>query len=274
MANSPLFKVPTLKQRTKDGTVDFDTDTIKVALLDNTFEIITARANSTAYALGDFYKNSNNYYRCIKAGTSDASPPTFTTNLTAFADGTAIFQDVGTSQFTNLGLTSIWARTNSTAILEGQMYIPTTANGHWYVATVAGTTAASEPTYKTDGTTFSDGTATMQDMGLYTERPKYVPDSSFSVFADVSATEISGTGYTAGGQALANPTVSAAGVFDADDVIWTNSTITALYAVIYRTGTVNSLTDPLLMFSRLGDSQVSSTNTDFLIRWNTEGILK
>ena len=273
MANSPLLLCPTYKKRTKDGTIDFDTDTIKVALLDNSFEIIIARQNSTAYSVGDFYKDTANYYRCVKAGTSNATPPTLTTDLTAFADGTAIFQDVGTSQFTGLGFIDIWGRTNSTVVQEGQMYTPTTANGHWYQVTVAGTTNASEPTYKTDGTTFTDGTATIQDMGLYSKRPKYVPDPSFSVFADVSANEISGTGYTAGGQDLANITISDSGVLDADDVTWLTATIAALYMVVYRSGTVNTLTDPLIAFSRLGDSQVSSTNTDFLIRWNTQGII-
>jgi len=58
----------------------------------------SARANSTAYAVGDFYKpavSNNHFYVCTVAGTSDSSPPTFTTDGTTFADGTATFRDVG-----------------------------------------------------------------------------------------------------------------------------------------------------------------------------------
>ncbi|MEA2112442.1 MAG: hypothetical protein U9P50_00505, partial [Patescibacteria group bacterium] len=55
---------------------------------------------------------------------------------------------------------------------------------------------------------------------------------------DVSTNEVTGTGYTAGGKALANKAVTQdnandLGKFDADDVTWSSSTITARYAVIY-----------------------------------------
>ena len=41
----------------------------------------------------------------------------------------------------------------------------TAPNGHWYQATVAGTSGSAEPTWPTDGTTVTDGTVTWQDMG-------------------------------------------------------------------------------------------------------------
>jgi phage gp36-like protein len=51
------------------------------------------RANSTAYALGVYYKpaiSNGYYYKVTTAGTSAASPPTFSTTVGAtFADGTA-----------------------------------------------------------------------------------------------------------------------------------------------------------------------------------------
>lgn len=59
----------------------------------------TARANSTAYAVGDIYAPAtpnNHIYICTVAGTSDAAPPTFTTNGSTFTDGTATFKDIGT----------------------------------------------------------------------------------------------------------------------------------------------------------------------------------
>lgn len=44
--------------------------------------------------------------------------------------------------------------------------IPTTPNGHFYKCTAEGTTAGTEPTWPTDGSTVVDGTVTWQDMGL------------------------------------------------------------------------------------------------------------
>lgn len=57
------------------------------------------------------------------------------------------------------------ARANSTAYTKGQIYKPAVANDHIYACTVAGTSAASPPTFTTDGTTFADGTATFIDLG-------------------------------------------------------------------------------------------------------------
>jgi hypothetical protein len=59
-----------------------------------------------------------------------------------------------------------------------------------------------------------------------------------NLVSQISANEISGTGYTAGGAALANKTVTQDDVndkakWDADDVSWQNSTITARFAVLY-----------------------------------------
>lgn len=58
------------------------------------------------------------------------------------------------------------ARANSTAYAVGDFYVPASANGHFYMCTVAGTSAGSPPTFDTDGTDFADGTATFIDMGL------------------------------------------------------------------------------------------------------------
>lgn len=58
-----------------------------------------ARANSTAYSLGDYYVPAvaNTYfYKCTTAGTSDASPPTFGTTVGGTTtDGTATFTNMG-----------------------------------------------------------------------------------------------------------------------------------------------------------------------------------
>ena len=88
------------------------------------------------------------------------------------------------------------ARVNTTAYLVGDFYVPAAANGHYYMVTVAGTSAAAPPTFTTDGTTFADGTATVRDMGLIaypTDGSYYevntaglwVPDAA--TFAQISA---------------------------------------------------------------------------------------
>lgn len=61
---------------------------------------------------------------------------------------------------------SIPARANSTAYAVGDYYQPATPNSHYYVCTVAGTSAGTPPSFTTDGTTFADGTATFDDLGL------------------------------------------------------------------------------------------------------------
>ena len=94
-------------------------------------------------------------------------------------------------------------------------------------------------------------------------------------FADVT-NEITSTGYTAGGSALANKAVTAdntdnEGVFDADNVTWANSSITARGAVVYKdTGT--AATSLLICYIDFTSDKSSSTS-DFIIQWNTEGIL-
>jgi hypothetical protein len=56
--------------------------------------------------------------------------------------------------------------TTATGVAVGDVIQPTTANGHRYVCTEAGTTGATEPTWPTsrDGL-IGDGTATFQEVG-------------------------------------------------------------------------------------------------------------
>ena len=95
-------------------------------------------------------------------------------------------------------------------------------------------------------------------------------------FDDVSADEVSGTGYTAGGATLANKSVGyTAGTnvtkFDADDVSWGSSTITARYAVLYVDTGGASSTDPLIGYVDFGED-VSSSSGTFSITWDAAGI--
>jgi hypothetical protein len=97
--------------------------------------------------------------------------------------------------------------------------------------------------------------------------------STHDAWANVSANEVTGTGYTAGGQALANQAVTVddannRGKWDADDLTWANSTITAYHAVIYDTSASNYLIGSI----DFGGAQ-SSSSGNFIIQWDTDGII-
>jgi hypothetical protein len=100
--------------------------------------------------------------------------------------------------------------------------------------------------------------------------------ASDTTLAGITGTEATtGTGYTAGGQALANVAVTTVTTndakFDADDLTWTASggSITASYAVIYNDTDAN---DPPLAFINFDGSQSAGDGTDFKIVWNANGI--
>lgn len=103
----------------------------------------------------------------------------------------------------------------------------------------------------------------------------YTPDKDAHVFFDDITNEVSGTGYTAGGKALANKAINQDDTnnraeFDADDVIWTVSTLTARAAVLYKdTGTDS--TSPLIAYIDF-DTDYTTSGTDFTIEWDAEGI--
>lgn len=102
----------------------------------------------------------------------------------------------------------------------------------------------------------------------------YVPDAAHD-FVDDITDEVSGTGYTAGGAAITNRTVTidsanSIAKYDGDDVTWTSSTITARGCVIYKdTGTAS--TSPLVGYIDFGADK-SSSDGDFVIQWNADGI--
>ncbi len=92
-----------------------------------------------------------------------------------------------------------------------------------------------------------------------------------NLVSQISANEITGTGYTAGGAALANKTVTQDDTndkakWDADDVSWQNSTITARFAVLYD---ANNNLIACIDFTE----DKSSSNGEFKIQWHTDGIV-
>jgi hypothetical protein len=107
----------------------------------------------------------------------------------------------------------------------------------------------------------------------------YTPDQdAHNYLDDVVANEVSGTGYTAGGNTLANKTNTYNSgtnviVLDADDTTWSSSTITARYAVIYDASPATNATRPLIGYVDFGSDQ-SSSNGNFTITWDATGIVR
>ncbi len=99
-------------------------------------------------------------------------------------------------------------------------------------------------------------------------------DATNDVWADVSANEITGTGYTAGGQALTGQSVTIddvnnKGVFGANDVSWTSATFTAYHTVLYDD---THLSDALMISIDFGGAQTVTGNT-FTIQWSSGEII-
>lgn len=101
-------------------------------------------------------------------------------------------------------------------------------------------------------------------------------DASHTTLAGTGGTEATtGTGYTAGGQALSNVSVTTVTTndakFDADDLTWTASggAITASYGIIYNDTDAD---DPPIAFIDFDGSQSAGDGTDFKIVWNANGI--
>ncbi len=94
---------------------------------------------------------------------------------------------------------------------------------------------------------------------------------------DISANESTGTGYTAGGATLANPTAAVVGAsdlakFDADDVSWTiSSAFAARYFVLYK-DTGSGATSPIIGYIDPG-ALYSLANGTVTITWNASGVI-
>lgn len=143
---------------------------------------------------------------------------------------------------------------SGTSYSVGDYVIPSVQNGHIYRCITAGNSGTGEPSWPTgDGNTVGDGTVEWECVEN----------------GDLAYHEVEGVGYVAGGLEINNKTLSqAAGitVFDGDNVVWPNSTITARYAVIYEANI-----GILLAYQDFGENKSSSSGS-FEIQWNAEGI--
>lgn len=104
----------------------------------------------------------------------------------------------------------------------------------------------------------------------------YTPDQdSHTSWSDIT-NEASGAGYTAGGATLTNKSLtytSGTNVikFDADDVTWSSSTITARYAVVYDATPAADADKKLICYVDFGEDK-SSDNGTLQIIWHGDGI--
>lgn len=105
----------------------------------------------------------------------------------------------------------------------------------------------------------------------------YTPNQdSHDYLDDVVANEVAGAGYTAGGAALSGKTATYDAAtntvkFDANDVTWSASTITARYAVVYNDSGATNAAKPLIAYFDFASDRASS-NGEFVLRWGADGV--
>lgn len=105
----------------------------------------------------------------------------------------------------------------------------------------------------------------------------YTPNiDSDDFFDDVSAYEVSSSGYSAGGSALANKSVTQDNTndlakFSADDVTWSAVTFTARYAVIYKSTGTAATSALIAVIDLLVNKSFSAE--DATLTWSANGIL-
>lgn len=104
----------------------------------------------------------------------------------------------------------------------------------------------------------------------------YAFDQDAHDFKDDITNEVTGTGYTAGGATLTSVTFTYNAStntfsFDAADVAWASSTITARGCVIYDSTPGTDATRPLLIFIDFG-ADVATTAGTLTITFDSAGI--
>jgi len=123
-----------------------------------------------------------------------------------------------------------------------------------------------------------DGTIDLvnDDIKLALVTSTYIPNTDTHNFFDDITSEAVGVGYTAGGKLLTTKAVTQdntndEGNFNADDVIWSVSDITARGGVLYK-DTGDPATSPLMAYFDFG-SDVVSSGGDFTVQWTIKGIM-
>ena len=115
------------------------------------------------------------------------------------------------------------------------------------------------------GTTTTTGTGNTFKIALYTSSATM----SASTTAFATTNEVSGTGYTAGGNTLTNvdPTTSGTtALTDFSDTTWSSSSITARGALIYNSSTTAGSANRAVAILDFGADK-TSTSGDFTIQF-------
>lgn len=102
----------------------------------------------------------------------------------------------------------------------------------------------------------------------------YTPQTSSVTYANVSASEVVGAEYTQNGKTLSGCSVSVSGnvvYFDANDLTWSNSVITASGAIIMKIESPIS-ESKLIGYVDFNGDKIASLE-DFTIQWSPNGIL-
>lgn len=103
----------------------------------------------------------------------------------------------------------------------------------------------------------------------------YTPIAEHTDLTDVSSVEITGTNYVVGGAELGGKSILRDPVnnlvrFNANDVVWPDSTLTASGAIIYKVGGTPE-TSPLIAFMDFNGVK-TSINGNFTIQWAEDGV--
>jgi hypothetical protein len=106
----------------------------------------------------------------------------------------------------------------------------------------------------------------------------YIPDQDTHVYRSQVTNEVTGGGYSAGGMALVNKSITYTGAgnvgkLDADDLAWPGSTIVgARVLVIYDDTPVSNNLKPLLFYG-VFDNEVTTSDAILLINFDVAGIV-
>ena len=104
----------------------------------------------------------------------------------------------------------------------------------------------------------------------------YTPNFDTHDFRDDVTNEVTGTGYTAGGQALTATELTVSSgvlVFDAADLVWASSTITNAMALVHYFNVGSAATDQLVFLLDFVTA-ASSSNGAFTVQFDATGIAR
>jgi len=119
---------------------------------------------------------------------------------------------------------------------------------------------------------------TVDELKVMLTSASYTPDQDAHQYKSDVTDEITGTGYTAGGLALAgiawtyNATDNRMEL-TADPSTWDDATFTARYAVVYKNNGGIAATSPLLSYLDFGADR-SPAAIPFTLTWHATGLLR